>query len=196
MYLPDALNFVLPSPSYLLFPEAGGELSIALYQKMTHALRLLDVSLFSHGGSRVRTGRSCGVNSAIRVHTMLPGLVPWRSSCCASWRRSIPACRSKALEAPISMTRVPPGRSHRGYAKIRTSAPDGGRDRSDLGIRTAEREFKMSNPFIRKRPHSASGIPAGPRPPIDGRWGSSGNHASTAHPCSCRPDERCGRAGR
>ena len=45
VYLPDALNFVLPSPSYQLFPRAGNELSIHLYRKISNVLHALNVSL-------------------------------------------------------------------------------------------------------------------------------------------------------
>lgn len=45
VYLPDALNFVLPSPSYQIFPGAGSELSLHLYRKISNVLHALNVSL-------------------------------------------------------------------------------------------------------------------------------------------------------
>ena len=45
IYLPNAVNFFLPSPSFLLAPEAGGDLSIDLYRRVSDALHRLGVSL-------------------------------------------------------------------------------------------------------------------------------------------------------
>ena len=45
VYVPDVLNFVLPSPSYQLFPGAGSELSLHLYRKISNVLHALNVSL-------------------------------------------------------------------------------------------------------------------------------------------------------
>ena len=45
VYLPDALNFVLLSPSYWLFPETGNELSFDLYRRISNALHWLNISL-------------------------------------------------------------------------------------------------------------------------------------------------------
>ena len=44
-YLTDAVNFVTPSPSYWLFPEAGGELSIRLYRGISGGLRAMNIVL-------------------------------------------------------------------------------------------------------------------------------------------------------
>ena len=81
VYLPDALNFVLPSPSYRLFPEAGGELSIALYQKISHTLRLLDVSLLpSHeqvGPSASHALAVSPVGGLSFAHKILDALIAW-----------------------------------------------------------------------------------------------------------------------
>ena len=45
IFLPQALNFALPSPSWLLLPEAGGDLSIYLYRRISNVLHLPDLSL-------------------------------------------------------------------------------------------------------------------------------------------------------
>lgn len=45
VYLPDTLNFFLPSPSYQLFPGAGSEFSIHLYRKISNVLHALNISL-------------------------------------------------------------------------------------------------------------------------------------------------------
>ena len=45
IYLPSAVNFFLLSPSHLFLPEAGGELSLDLYRRLSDALHRLGVSL-------------------------------------------------------------------------------------------------------------------------------------------------------
>ena len=81
VYLPDALNFVLPSPSYRLFPEAGGELSIALYQKIAHTLRLLDVSLLPSyeqvGPTASHALAVSPVGALSFAHKILDALIAW-----------------------------------------------------------------------------------------------------------------------
>ena len=45
IYLTDAVNFVTPSPSYWLFPGAGGELSIRLYRGISEGLLAMNIAL-------------------------------------------------------------------------------------------------------------------------------------------------------
>ena len=94
IFLPNALNFALPSPSWLLLPEAGGELSVPLYRKISDVLRLLDVSLLP---SREQAGPSISHALAFSsapgglsfVHKVLDTIIAWGVFACIGgglWR--------------------------------------------------------------------------------------------------------------
>ena len=81
IYLPNAVNFFLPSPSFLLAPEAGGELSIDLYRRLSDALHRLDVSLMP---SLEQAGATFSASTLLSadgtpsfVHKILDALIAW-----------------------------------------------------------------------------------------------------------------------
>ena len=79
VYLPNAVNFVAPSPSWLLLPEAGGELSIDLYRWISDALHRLDVSLLP---SLERAGAAyphalSGAGGISFLHKLLDAVIAW-----------------------------------------------------------------------------------------------------------------------
>ena len=87
IFLPNALNFALLSPSWLLLPEAGGDLSVHLYRKISDVLHLLDVSLLP---SRERAGPTASHGLAFSsapgglsfVHKVLDTLIAWGVLAC------------------------------------------------------------------------------------------------------------------
>ena len=82
VYLPNAVNFFAPSPSWLLLPEAGGELSIDLYHRVSGALHRLNVSLlpsleqagpsYSHASTFLSEGKGISF-----LHKLLDTLIAW-----------------------------------------------------------------------------------------------------------------------
>ena len=94
IFLPNALNFALPSPSWLLLPEAGGELSAPLYRKISDVLRLLDVSLLpSHEQAGPTASRALAFSSAPGglsfIHKVLDTIIAWGVFACIGgglWR--------------------------------------------------------------------------------------------------------------
>ena len=82
IYLPNAVNFVLPSPSHLLVPEAGGELSIDLYRRLSAALHRLNLSLLPPPGQAASTfshalGLSPAAGGLSFIHKFLDTLIAW-----------------------------------------------------------------------------------------------------------------------
>ena len=81
LYLPNAVNFFLPSPSHSLLPEAGGELSIDLYRRLSGALHRLNVSLLPPLEQAGRTFSASTLLSAAGgvsfVHKLLDALIAW-----------------------------------------------------------------------------------------------------------------------
>ena len=82
IYLPNAVNFFAPSPSWLLLPEAGGELSIDLYRRVSDALHRLNVSLlpsleqagpsYSHASTFLSAAKGISF-----LHKLLDALIAW-----------------------------------------------------------------------------------------------------------------------
>ena len=81
IYLPNAVNFVLPSPSHLLLPEAGGELSADLYRRLSDALHRLGISLLPPPGQAGRSFSASTLLSAAGslsfVHKLLDAIIAW-----------------------------------------------------------------------------------------------------------------------
>ena len=81
LYLPNAVNFVLPSPSHLLLPEAGGELSADLYRRLSDALHRLGISLLPPLGQAGRSFSASTLLSAAGslsfVHKLLDAIIAW-----------------------------------------------------------------------------------------------------------------------
>ena len=79
LYLPNAVNFFAPSPSHLFLPEAGGELSIDLYRRLSGALHRLNVpllpSLEQAGPTYSRT--LAGAGGLSFLHKLLDTLIAW-----------------------------------------------------------------------------------------------------------------------
>ena len=82
IYLPNAVNFFLPSPSHLLMPEAGGDLSIDLYHRLSDALHRLNVPLLPPYGQagpgfpHAVTFLSAAGEISF-VHKVLDALIAW-----------------------------------------------------------------------------------------------------------------------
>ena len=82
IFLPQALNFALPSPSWLLLPEAGGDLSVHLYRRISNVLHLLDLSLLpSHEQVGPSTSHDLAFSPAAGglsfVHKVLDTIIAW-----------------------------------------------------------------------------------------------------------------------
>ena len=82
IYLPNAVNFVLPSPSHLLLPEAGGEISVDLYRRLSAALHRLGLSLLPpHGQVAPSFSHALALSPAAGglsfLHKFLDTLIAW-----------------------------------------------------------------------------------------------------------------------
>ena len=82
IFLPGALNFALPSPSWLLLPEAEGDLSIRLYRGTSHFLDLLNISLLpsiEHSGTTFShaLALSSTPGGLSFVHKVLDTIIAW-----------------------------------------------------------------------------------------------------------------------
>ena len=79
LYLPNAVNFFLPSPSHLFAPEAGGELSIDLYRGLSDALHRLGVSLLPsfEEASPAYLRALSGAGGLSFAHKALDAVIAW-----------------------------------------------------------------------------------------------------------------------
>ena len=120
IYLPNAVNFFLPSPSHLLLPEAGGELSIDLYRRLSGALHWLGISLlpsleqagpsYSHASTFLSAAK--GVSF---VHKVLDAIIAWGVLAAIGgglWRyfrgaRGDRLCRCAAAAALVLLGSIP-----------------------------------------------------------------------------------------
>ena len=91
VYLPNAVNFFAPSPSWLLAPEAGGELSIDLYRWISDALHRLNVPLLpplEQAGADYSHALA-GAGGLSFLHKLLDALIAWGVLACIGgglWR--------------------------------------------------------------------------------------------------------------
>ena len=81
IYLPNAVNFVLPSPSHLLAPEAGGELSVDLYRGLSDALHRLNPSLLpplEQAGDNFSVSTLLSAAGSLSfIHKLLDAIIAW-----------------------------------------------------------------------------------------------------------------------
>ena len=78
LYLPNAVNFFTLSPSWLLAPEAGGELSIDLYRWASDALRPLNAFPLPPEQAEAAYLRAlAGAGRLSLLHKLLDALIAW-----------------------------------------------------------------------------------------------------------------------
>ena len=91
VYLPNAVNFFTLSPSWLLAPEAGGELSIDLYRRISDALHRLNVPLLpplEQAGADYSRALA-GAGGLSFLHKLLDTIIAWGVLACIGgglWR--------------------------------------------------------------------------------------------------------------
>ena len=91
VYLPNAVNFFAPSPSWLLLPEAGGELSVDLYRRISGALHWLGVSLLPslEQADAAYSHALSGAGGLSFLHKLLDTVIAWGVLACIGgglWR--------------------------------------------------------------------------------------------------------------
>ena len=87
VYLPNAVSFFAPSPSWLLAPEAGGELSVDLYRGISGALHRLNIHLLPPLDQASLALSGAGRLSFL--HKLLDALIAWGILACIGgglWR--------------------------------------------------------------------------------------------------------------
>ena len=91
VYLPNAVNFFAPSPSWLLAPEAGGELSVDLYRWISGAFHRLNVPLLPplEQAGAAYSRALAGAGGLSFLHKLLDTLIAWGVLACIGgglWR--------------------------------------------------------------------------------------------------------------